>query len=169
MWSIVMMSLVALGALYGSNAQMLGASTGAGSIAAVFAQEPNVPAPAAGQGRGGRGGQPIVLGPDDKPFAPPAPEGFNTPREGIPHGTTDTIDYDSKTVGNRRRVVDLHPAWLLRPHAIPRALPAAWHRRRRDGVAARCQCPGDPRQPDCGQEDRPDDRRHAERSGACRR
>src|SRR5476649_1323248 len=37
------------------------------------------PAPAAGpSGRGGRGNQPIVLGPDDKPAVPPAPEGFNT-------------------------------------------------------------------------------------------
>jgi para-nitrobenzyl esterase len=69
------------------------------------------PAPAAapvappGQAGRGRGGQPIVLGPDDKPIAPPAPEGFATPREGIPHGTIDTVEYESKTVGNKRRAL----------------------------------------------------------------
>src|SRR6185312_13862037 len=32
------------------------------------------------------GGQPIVLGPDDKPAFPHAPEGFDKAREGIAHG-----------------------------------------------------------------------------------
>jgi enterochelin esterase-like enzyme len=102
--TIVMMSLAALAAFHVPDTHLLGA----GSIAAVFAQEPNVPAPAPGQGRG-RGGQPIVLGPDDKPFAPPAPEGFNTAREGIPHGNIDTIEYDSTTVGTRRKVLVYTP------------------------------------------------------------
>jgi hypothetical protein len=55
--------------------------------------------PAAPSGRG-RGGQPIVLGPDDKPIAPPAPAGFNVPREGVAHGKIETVEYESKTVGN---------------------------------------------------------------------
>ena len=60
------------------------------------------------QGRG-RGGQPIVLGPDDKPIAPPAPVGFDTPREGIAHGSIDTVEYESKTVGNKRRALVYTP------------------------------------------------------------
>ena len=63
------------------------------------------PAP---QGRG-RGGQPIVLGPDDKPIAPPAPDGFSTPRDGIAHGRIETIEYDSKTVGNKRKALVYTP------------------------------------------------------------
>src|SRR5206468_5050568 len=45
-------------------------------------------APAAGQGRGGRGGfgGPIELKPDDKPAFPNPAEGFDKAREGIAHG-----------------------------------------------------------------------------------
>ncbi len=46
----------------------------------------------------------IVLGPDDKPAFPDAPAGFNTPRENIAHGKTAKIEYDSKTVGTRRKL-----------------------------------------------------------------
>ena len=52
-----------------------------------------------------RGGQPIVLGPDDKPAFPKAPEGFDKPRDGIAHGTIETIEYDSTTVGNKRKTL----------------------------------------------------------------
>jgi len=54
---------------------------------------------------GRRGGQPIVLGPDDKPAAPAAPEVFDRPREGIAHGKIETVEYDSKTVGNKRKTL----------------------------------------------------------------
>ena len=68
------------------------------------------PAPAAGQrGPGGRGNQSIVLGPDDKPVVPPAPKGFNTPRDGIAHGKIETVEYDSKTVGNKRKTLVYTP------------------------------------------------------------
>lgn len=67
------------------------------------------PAAPAAEGRGRRGGQPIVLGPDDKPIAPPAPAGFNVPREGIPHGRIETVEYDSKTVGTRRKALVYTP------------------------------------------------------------
>jgi enterochelin esterase-like enzyme len=52
--------------------------------------------------RGGFGG-PIVLNADDKPAFPTPPEGFDKPREGIAHGKIELVDYDSKSVGNRRR------------------------------------------------------------------
>jgi enterochelin esterase-like enzyme len=69
---------------------------------------PSTPAPAPSS-RGGRGLQPIVLGPDDKPIAPPAPEGFNTMRAGIAHGKIETVEYDSKSVGTRRKTLVYTP------------------------------------------------------------
>jgi enterochelin esterase-like enzyme len=56
-----------------------------------------------------RGGQPIVLGHDDKPVAPPAPEGFNAVRAGSPQGRIETAEYESTTVGTRRRTLIYFP------------------------------------------------------------
>jgi enterochelin esterase-like enzyme len=71
------------------------------------------PPPAAlGQpaGRGGRGfGGPISLGPDDKSAFPTPPEGFDKPREGIPHGKIEIVEYDSKSVGNKRKALVYTP------------------------------------------------------------
>src|SRR6478609_11461262 len=47
---------------------------------------------------------PIVLAPDDIRAVPDAPEGSRARREGIPHGTLTMIEYDSKTVGTRRKM-----------------------------------------------------------------
>src|SRR5579862_7554985 len=58
----------------------------------------------AGMGRGGRGSRQIVLGPDDKQVYPDPPKGFNAKRDGIPHGKLEMIEYDSKTVGTRRKM-----------------------------------------------------------------
>lgn len=52
--------------------------------------------------RGGFGG-PIVLSSDDKPAFPTPPEGFDKPREGIAHGKVELVEYDSKSVGNKRK------------------------------------------------------------------
>ncbi len=52
----------------------------------------------------GRFGGPIVLGPDDKPAFPDPPAGFDLKREGIPHGKSEMVEYDSKTVGARRKM-----------------------------------------------------------------
>jgi uncharacterized protein len=51
---------------------------------------------------GGFGG-PIELGPDDVAAYDAPPEGFKTAREGIPHGTLEMIEYESKTVGTTRK------------------------------------------------------------------
>jgi enterochelin esterase-like enzyme len=60
---------------------------------------------ARGPGGGRRGfGGPIVLGPDDKPAFDEPPSGFNVAREGIPHGKLEMVEYDSKTVGTRRKM-----------------------------------------------------------------
>ena len=65
--------------------------------------------PPAVAGRRGRGGPPIVLGPDDKPAVPPAPAGFNTPRDGIAHGRLEMVEYDSKSVGTKRKTLVYTP------------------------------------------------------------
>ena len=67
-------------------------------------------APVASQpGRGSRGNRPIVLGPDDTAAVPPAPEGFNVPREGIAGGKLEMIEYESTSVGTRRRALVYTP------------------------------------------------------------
>jgi enterochelin esterase-like enzyme len=57
----------------------------------------------AGRGRGSFGG-PIELGPDDKPAFPDPPSGFNARREDVPHGELTPVEYDSKSLGTRRRM-----------------------------------------------------------------
>ena len=70
--------------------------------------QPSTTQPAAGPGGrrgGGRGGfgGPVTLSPEDNKEAfPKPPEGFDKVREGIPHGTLERVDYDSKTVGVKR-------------------------------------------------------------------
>ena len=72
--------------------------------AACLAQQPAA-AGAAPQAAGRRGfGGPIELGPDDKPAFPDPPAGFNTKRENIPHGELTAVEYDSKSLGTRRRM-----------------------------------------------------------------
>lgn len=51
-----------------------------------------------------RGLGPIELGPDDRAVFEAPPEGFNAIREGIAHGKLEMIEYDSKTVGTRRKM-----------------------------------------------------------------
>lgn len=51
-----------------------------------------------------RTGQSIELGPDDKPAFEAPPAEFNAAREGIPHGKLEIVEYDSKTVGTKRKI-----------------------------------------------------------------
>jgi enterochelin esterase-like enzyme len=53
--------------------------------------------------------QPIVLGPEDKPAFPPAPAGFDMERNGIAHGSIDTVQYYSASVGNTRKMLIYTP------------------------------------------------------------
>jgi len=48
--------------------------------------------------------RPVVLGPDDKPAFDEPPAGFAVKRENIPHGKLEMIEYDSKTVGTKRKM-----------------------------------------------------------------
>lgn len=72
-------------------------------------EAPPSPPAAAAPGGGRRAPRPIVLGPDDKPLVPQAPAGFNEPREGIARGRLEMVEYDSKTVGTRRRALVYTP------------------------------------------------------------
>ena len=65
---------------------------------------PSPEAPPAGAQPAPRQMPPIVLAPDDIRAVPDAPEGYRAKREGIPHGTLTMIEYDSKTVGTRRKM-----------------------------------------------------------------
>ncbi len=54
------------------------------------------------RGRGRSGGQ-IVLGEDDKPAFPDPPDGFDKSRDGIERGKLEMVEYDSKSVGTKRK------------------------------------------------------------------
>ena len=103
-----------------------------GSVLAValtagsFAQE------LAGAGPGG----PIVLNPDDVPAFPEPPAGIDKKRDDVPHGKLEMVSYESKTVGTARKMNVYTPPGYSHGQEIPGALPAARHRRRRDGVGA---------------------------------
>ena len=68
-----------------------------------------------------RGGfnRPIVLGPDDKPAFDDPPQGFNVQRDNIPHGKLEMIEYDSKTVGTRRKMQVYTPPEYSREKKYP--------------------------------------------------
>ena len=63
---------------------------------------------AQGGRRGGFGG-PIELKPDDKPAFPNPADGYDKAREGIPHGKLEMVEYDSKSVGNKRKALVYTP------------------------------------------------------------
>ena len=70
------------------------AAKGPAPQAAVPA-EPTIPS---------RPGQPVELGPDDKPAYDAPPAGFNAKRDDIQHGKLEMIEYESKTVGTTRKM-----------------------------------------------------------------
>jgi enterochelin esterase-like enzyme len=73
----------------------------------VAAQEPTAPpapAPGSPQSARARMSKPVVLQPDDVPAFPEAPAAIFERRETIPHGKLELVEYDSKTVGTRRKM-----------------------------------------------------------------
>ncbi len=83
------------------------ATTDAAPLAAVRpAAQPEPANPEAAGARAGRRGAfggPITLGPDDKRAVPEEPAGFDQKRAGIPQGKVEMVEYDSKSVGNKRK------------------------------------------------------------------
>jgi enterochelin esterase-like enzyme len=70
----------------------------------------------AGRG-GGRGA--LERGPDDKPAFDDPPPGFNAGRPDVPHGRLEMIQYDSRTVGTRRRMQVYTPPGYSKDEAYP--------------------------------------------------
>jgi enterochelin esterase-like enzyme len=67
------------------------------------AAQPQPANPEAAGARAGRRGGPIVLGPDDKRAVPEEPAGFDQKRDDIPRGKVELVEYDSKSVGTKRK------------------------------------------------------------------
>lgn len=76
-------------------------------VAAAADARPQGDRPEARRGRGFSG--PIELGPDDKAAFPNPPDGFDKARDGIPRGMIETIEYESKSVGNKRKALVYTP------------------------------------------------------------
>ena len=70
---------------------------------AAVAQTPEKPKPAPPEQGRPRALRPIVLGPDDVRVFPDAPDGYKTPRPGIPQGQVESFTYDSSVTGTRRK------------------------------------------------------------------
>ena len=69
---------------------------------------------------GARGfGEPIVLHDDDKPAFTEPPTGFDVKRGSIAHGTLEMIEYDSKTVGTKRKMQVYLPPGYSKDKKIP--------------------------------------------------
>ncbi len=51
-----------------------------------------------------RRGQPVEVGPDDKPAFEDPPAGFNAVKDDVPHGKLEMIEYESKVVGTTRKM-----------------------------------------------------------------
>lgn len=74
--------------------------------------------PSARSGRPGFG-PPVALGPEDKPAFPPAPSGFDVRREGIERGKVEAAEYDSKTVGIKRKMMVYTPPGYSKDKKYP--------------------------------------------------
>ncbi len=85
------------------------------------AQEPTGPreggAVPSGQPR--KAWEPIVLHVDDQPAFPEPPKGWDQDRGDIPHGTLQMIEYESSTVGTRRRMNVYTPPNYSTDHRYP--------------------------------------------------
>ncbi|WP_193212849.1 alpha/beta hydrolase [Luteolibacter marinus] len=64
-------------------------------------------------------GRKIVLGPDDKAAFDPPPADFNMRRDDIPHGRLEMVEYDSKSVGTRRKMQVYTPPGYTRETKYP--------------------------------------------------
>lgn len=67
----------------------------------------------------GRFGGPIGLKPDDKPAFDDPPAGFNKKRDDIPHGKLEMIQYDSRTVGTKRKMQVYTPPGYSKDQKYP--------------------------------------------------
>ena len=64
-------------------------------------------------------GGPIVLNADDVPALPEPPTGFDRKRDDVPHGKLEMIEYDSKTVGTKRKMQVYSPPGYSKEKKYP--------------------------------------------------
>lgn len=64
-------------------------------------------------------GKQVVLTEDDKPAFSEPPVGWDAQRAEIPHGKLEMIEYESKTVGARRKMLVYTPPGYTAEHAYP--------------------------------------------------
>jgi len=88
---------------------------------AAAAQDTNAPQvrPENHRGEPPRFGGPIVLKDDDKPAFGEPPASFDVNRDNIPHGRLEMIEYDSKTVGTKRRMQVYTPPGYTKDKKYP--------------------------------------------------
>src|SRR5690348_284915 len=89
------------------------------ALTATAAAQSTKPAQDANRGEPRRFGGPIELNPDDVPAFPPPAAGFDRPRKEIPHGRLEMIEYDSKTVGTRRKMLVYTPPGYTKEKRYP--------------------------------------------------
>jgi enterochelin esterase-like enzyme len=73
----------------------------------------------AGRRPGGGFGGPIVLNPDDVQAYPEPPADIDADRAQIPHGKLEMVEYDSKTVGTRRKMQVYTPPGYTKEKKYP--------------------------------------------------
>ena len=66
-----------------------------------------------------KGKMPIVLGPDDKLAFPAAPAGFDKKRADISRGKVELVEYNSTTVGNKRKMLVYTPPGYSKDEKYP--------------------------------------------------
>jgi len=84
-------------------------------LVAAFLLPLTLAATAAQPKKGGK----IELGPDDKAAFPAAPDGFAKKRDGVERGKVETVEYDSKSVGNKRKMLVYTPPGYKADGAYP--------------------------------------------------
>lgn len=89
------------------------------SVSWAAAQEPTTPGGVARQTPGPRAPEPIVLGKDDVPAFPAAPEGFDKKRQNIPQGKLEMVEYSSTTVGTQRHMMVYTPPGYSKEKQYP--------------------------------------------------
>ena len=97
----------------------LGLCLAVAAPALAAAQEPAAPPANPAQAARARMSRPVVLQPDDVPAFAEAPASMFERRDAIPHGKLELIEYDSKTVGTRRKMNVYTPPGYSRDSKYP--------------------------------------------------
>jgi len=85
----------------------------------AVAQDANPPQESPRRERPRGFGGPITLNADDIPAFPELPADVDKPREDIPHGRLEMIEYDSKTVGTKRKMQVYTPPGYSKDEKYP--------------------------------------------------